>query len=276
MDILIYVLSFVLGLIFGSFISVLVWRIKKEEKGIFFGRSKCPNCGHTLSSFDLVPIFSYLFLWWKCRYCKTKISVIYPILEFVTGLVFVFITHFLVQNYWIQIVFDYWYILIYAWLIWVFVVAISFYDILFYEISFILAGIFGILVFLPQVFWIIWNWKLALILWVVWFLAFVSIIYLRWKLRRIEWMGWWDAIWAFLIWLVFPIVLQISGLDIYPVWVSFYIAILLWFISAGIVWIFYVLAWKSSKFALPFLPFMFIWLILFVIFGEGLIKYVLG
>jgi hypothetical protein len=224
----------------------------------------------------LVPIFSYLFLWWKCRYCKTRISVIYPILEFVTGLVFMFITYFLVQNYWIEIVFDYWYILVYAWLIWVFVVAISFYDILFYEISFILAGIFGILVFLPQVFWIIWDWKQALILWIVWFLAFVSIIYLRWKLRKIEWMGWWDAIWAFLIWLVFPIVLQITGLDIYPVWVSFYIAILLWFISAGIVWLFYILAWKGSKFALPFLPFMFIWLVLFVIFGESLIKYVIG
>jgi prepilin signal peptidase PulO-like enzyme (type II secretory pathway) len=271
---MIYIISFIFWIIFGSFISVLVWRIKNNEKGIFLWRSKCPNCNHTLSAFDLVPIFSYWSLWWKCRYCQNKISIIYPILELVTWLTFAFITYFFISNYfdWNQ----YLPYIIYWWMIWVFIVAISFYDILFYEISFSLASIFAILVLIPQFLWIIWNWEQALILWISGFLVFIVIIYLREKVRKIEGMWWWDAIWAALIWFIFPIILQISWLDTYPIWIGFYITILFWFISAGFVGIIFLILWKGKKFAIPFLPFMFLGLVLFIFFGEKLISFIVN
>lgn len=77
---------FFFGTILGSFISVLIHRIQHNQKGIFFGRSECPNCKAKLTWKDLIPIFSYLFLKGKCRHCQAKISPSYPILELTTGL----------------------------------------------------------------------------------------------------------------------------------------------------------------------------------------------
>jgi len=269
---MIYIFSFIFWIIFGSFISVLVYRIKNQESGIFLWRSKCPYCKHTLSTFDLVPIFSYIFLKWKCRYCQKKISIIYPILELVTWILFVLSSLFLIKYFWENYIYNHIFIIIYLWLIVVFVVALGFYDILFYEISFILASILWVLLILPQLFWYIWDWKLAIILWLIWFLVFMTIIYLRKFFRKIDWMWWWDAIWIILVWLSMPMILEI--LQINDIWFSFYITILLWFISAGLIWIIYIILWKWSKFALPFLPFMFIWIILFIIFWKYLINFI--
>lgn len=76
------------GLVFGSFGNAWAWRIVHGEH-IAKGRSHCADCGHTLAAADLVPLFSYLFLGGKCRYCGRKISPRYPIAEAVCGLVFV-------------------------------------------------------------------------------------------------------------------------------------------------------------------------------------------
>ena len=80
-------LAFLIGLIFGSFFNTLIYRLEKGE-GFLFGKSKCPKCNHPLSFLDLIPIISYLFLKGKCRYCKEKISLFYPISEFLTGILF--------------------------------------------------------------------------------------------------------------------------------------------------------------------------------------------
>lgn len=91
----------VFGLCLGSFVNALVWRLyqqslpkKKrrasdEELSISKGRSMCTNCGHTLHSIDLIPVFSWLSLRGKCRYCRTPISWQYPLVEVVTAIVFV-------------------------------------------------------------------------------------------------------------------------------------------------------------------------------------------
>lgn len=76
------------GLVFGSFGNAWAWRIVHGE-GIAKGRSHCADCGHTLAAADLVPLFSYLLLGGKCRYCGRKISPRYPIAEAVCGLIFV-------------------------------------------------------------------------------------------------------------------------------------------------------------------------------------------
>ena len=74
----------VLGLIFGSFINAVVWRIH-AGKSIAKGRSECVHCHHELGVLDLFPVISWLMLGGKCRYCKQPISVQYPLVELATA-----------------------------------------------------------------------------------------------------------------------------------------------------------------------------------------------
>lgn len=82
---MIYIYIFFLGTIFGSFISLVINRTIKEES-IVSPPSHCDSCGHRLYPLDLVPIFSFLFLKGKCRYCKAKISRENLIVEIISGL----------------------------------------------------------------------------------------------------------------------------------------------------------------------------------------------
>ncbi|MDP3764284.1 MAG: prepilin peptidase [bacterium] len=77
--------ALVLGLIGGSFINALLWRIPRN-KNISFERSECVKCGHKLGFLDLIPVLSFIFLLGKCRYCNKKISWQYPLIELVSGL----------------------------------------------------------------------------------------------------------------------------------------------------------------------------------------------
>jgi len=81
---------FVLGLCIGSFLNCAIYRVE-QEKSFLKGRSFCPNCKHELNWKDLFPVFSYLFLAGKCRYCKAKISWLYPAVEISTALIFLLI-----------------------------------------------------------------------------------------------------------------------------------------------------------------------------------------
>lgn len=84
MDIFFGVVIFVLGLIIGSFLNVCIFRLPKQVS-IAASRSACPACGTPLKPWDLIPMLSYVFLGGKCRYCKAKISVQYPLVETLTG-----------------------------------------------------------------------------------------------------------------------------------------------------------------------------------------------
>lgn len=79
---------FVYGLVFGSFYNVVGLRVPKGES-IVNPPSHCTVCDRRLTLKDLVPVFSYLFLRGKCRVCGTKISFIYPLMELITGILFV-------------------------------------------------------------------------------------------------------------------------------------------------------------------------------------------
>jgi len=83
------VVGFLLGSVLGSFGLVLAERSLKNQS--FGGRSKCGYCKHTLSAIDLFPIFSYIFLRGKCRYCKKKIGLEYPLVEILVGLLIGFL-----------------------------------------------------------------------------------------------------------------------------------------------------------------------------------------
>ena len=88
MKILIGVFVFLFGIVIGSFLNVLIYRI---PRGLDFkkGSSFCPDCKHELKWYDLFPLFSWIFLGGKCRYCKAKISPIYPLVEALNGVLWV-------------------------------------------------------------------------------------------------------------------------------------------------------------------------------------------
>jgi len=94
----------VFGLCLGSFVNALVWRVREQatevgrkkprkdylkDLSISKGRSMCPDCHNTLAAKDLVPVFSWLSLKGKCRYCRKPISAQYPIVEAITAALFV-------------------------------------------------------------------------------------------------------------------------------------------------------------------------------------------
>lgn len=80
---------FVLGLVFGSFLNAFEYRLKNKLEFVK-ARSHCPKCKHVLSACDLFPVLSYIGLRGRCRYCETKVSCQYPIVEFISGLLFLF------------------------------------------------------------------------------------------------------------------------------------------------------------------------------------------
>jgi leader peptidase (prepilin peptidase)/N-methyltransferase len=88
MDPFIFIYSIVLialmGLVVGSFIAASAYRIPRKIV-ISRGRSKCPSCEHTLKWYDLIPLVSFLLVGGRCRYCKGKISKLYPTVEFLNA-----------------------------------------------------------------------------------------------------------------------------------------------------------------------------------------------
>lgn len=90
MELLINIYIFIIGIVFGSFFNVCIFRIP-AKKSISNPPSHCPNCDTRLKPIDLVPIFSYLLSGRKCRYCKEKISSRYATVEFLTGVIFLLV-----------------------------------------------------------------------------------------------------------------------------------------------------------------------------------------
>ena len=97
MNIIIYITIFLIGIVFGSFYTLAIYRIPKKQD-ITHTRSYCPKCNHKLSFLDLIPVFSYIFLGGKCRYCKEKIRPRYFIIELISGLSFAIIAYLLNLN----------------------------------------------------------------------------------------------------------------------------------------------------------------------------------
>tara|TARA_Y100001968_G_C19444758_1_gene764699 strand:+ start:2107 stop:2907 length:801 start_codon:yes stop_codon:yes gene_type:complete len=78
---------FIYGCCIGSFINVLIYRLPIKQS-IIYPRSYCIECGTSISWYDNIPILSWLLLLGKCRSCKNKISSTYPLIELITGMVF--------------------------------------------------------------------------------------------------------------------------------------------------------------------------------------------
>lgn len=90
--ILLIIFIFFISLFIGSFLNVVIDRVIRGEQFIK-GRSYCESCKHELGTKDLIPLFSYIFLKGKCRYCGAPISKLLPITELITALTYSFITY---------------------------------------------------------------------------------------------------------------------------------------------------------------------------------------
>lgn len=82
-----FIFSIIFGLIVGSFLNVCIYRIPREES-IAYPPSHCTNCGYKLRWYDLIPVISYILLKGRCRSCRQRISIIYPIIEIMTATLF--------------------------------------------------------------------------------------------------------------------------------------------------------------------------------------------
>jgi len=87
---MIILIFLVLGLIVGSFLNVVVYRLNVAET-LVMDRSKCPHCKTVIAWYDNIPVISFILLKFRCRNCKEKISFQYPLVEIFTGLVFVLV-----------------------------------------------------------------------------------------------------------------------------------------------------------------------------------------
>lgn len=95
------VFIFIFGLCIGSFLNCVIYRL--EQKKTLKGRSICPVCKSKLLWRDLIPVFSFLFLGRKCRYCRKSISWQYPIVELTTGILFLIIFNLSTQPFIVEL-----------------------------------------------------------------------------------------------------------------------------------------------------------------------------
>ncbi len=87
------IIIFLVGLSFGSFLNVIVYRLPKKSS-LITPPSSCPNCNKKLGFVELIPLFGYLILRGRCKHCQVKISLRYPLIELTVGLIFVLIYYF--------------------------------------------------------------------------------------------------------------------------------------------------------------------------------------
>jgi len=241
-----YVVIFIFGLIVGSFLNCVIYRLE-EGKSFLKGRSFCPHCKHKLIWQDLIPIFSFLILRGKCRYCQKKISWQYPTIEIATGLLFlsIFIFHFSIFN-----------LIIACFLIIIFVYDLKHYiipDKVIYP-AIIIALIFNFQFLIVNEFPIFKFSILSALGAAAFFLLIVLI-------SRGKWMGVGDIKLAFLMGLIlgFPNILV-------ALFLAFFIGAI---IGIGLL----IIGKKTLKSEVPFGPFLVVGTFLAMFFGENLINW---
>ena len=87
--IFLYIIIFLYGIVIGSFLNVCILRIPRKEN--IASHSHCMTCGRKLGWRDMVPVFSYIFLRGRCRQCGAKISIQYPLIEALNGVLYVIV-----------------------------------------------------------------------------------------------------------------------------------------------------------------------------------------
>ena len=245
--------AFIIGTIIGSFLNVCIYRIP-AGKSIVSPPSACPHCGHTIRWFQNIPILSYVFLGGKCAACRVGISLRYPAIEALTGLLFVMVLY----SYGFSLA-----TLVY-WLFVAALVTISFID-LDQQIIPDVISLPGIVIGFACSFCIPWlSWLDSLLGIVVGGGILLAIAWLYEIIAKREGMGGGDIkllgmLGAFLGWqAVFPVIFIAS-------------------LVGSLVGIPMMLLQKEdTKFAIPFGPFLALAAIVYLFWGQQLIYWYLG
>lgn len=241
---------FILGLCIGSFLNCVIYRLEEGKK--LSGRSFCPHCKHTLKWLDLFPIFSFIFLAGKCRYCQKKISVQYPLVEFLNAVLFLAIFLFLGLSQPLNLIFLFY---IASSLVVIFV-----YDLKHYEIpdKVLFPAIAVALIYnLFFNFNLIINYGIAVVIAAGFFLAIFVF-------SGGKWIGFGDVKFAILMGLL---------LGISKVLTALFLAFLFGAIISIILLSFYG---KKMKSEVPFGPFLVMGTFLALFYGEKIVKWYLS
>jgi len=272
------IIIFIFGLIIGSFLNVVIFRLENGGK-IINDRSRCLHCKHTLNWLDLIPILSFIFLKGKCRYCKRSISIQYPLVELLTGILFVLILNFefLILNQSLISNFQILYLLFWFYIASVFIV-IFVYDLKHYIIpdkviypAIIITSIYKLFEILKFSHWdLIGNWKLEIGNLITIFNPFIAAILASAFFLSIvlfthgKGMGGGDVKLAFLMGLILG-------------WPVILISLFLSFIIGSIIGIFLILIGKKKMGSkIPFGPFLIIGTFTGLFWGKEIIKWYLN
>lgn len=244
---------FLFGAIVGSFLNVCIYRIP-AEKSIVSPPSHCPSCGERVRPYDNIPLLSWLLLGGKCRFCRARISVRYPLVELLTAL----LTLFLFREYGFSADFAALFLFSAA------LVVITFIDLDHQIIPDIISlpGIplgFAFSFFLPQV-----GWKNSMIGILAGGGSLLIVAYAYELITRKEGMGGGDIkllamMGAFLGWKSIPFIIFVGSLLGSVIGISLMIA-----------------QKKDSKLAIPFGPFLATAAIIYIFFGDNIIGWYLN
>lgn len=259
--ILIYLFTFFLGLIVGSFLNCVIYRLQTKES-FLKGRSFCPNCKKILSWQDLIPLLSFIILRGRCRHCSQKISWQYPLVELATGILFVLVLNYTFPN---LLIASYW-LLVACFLIIIFVydlkhyiipdrivypaIAIAFLYRLFSSLEFVNWNLFGI-----------WNLEFGILRPILSAILAASFFLFIVLISRGKWMGVGDIKLAFFMGLILS-------------WPGVSVALFLAFFSGAIIGTGLIISGKKGlKSEVPFGPFLVSGTLLTMFFGEEIISW---
>jgi len=257
---IIYYLSiFIFGLIVGSFLNCVIYRLEKKES-FLRGRSYCPHCKHPLAWYDLIPLLSFIFLRRRCRYCHKPISWQYPIVELATGFLFT-LPLFSSPSQWEGEVWWGWffYLLIACFLIIIFVYDLKHFTIL--DKVLIPAIILSVFY---RVLELIINNQLSIINYFCAALGAAGFFLLIYLISKGKWIGFADVKLAILLGLILG--WTKIGLSLF---LSFFIGAI---IGIGLV----VFSDKKFKSEIPFAPFLITGALISLFWGQGLINWYLS
>jgi prepilin signal peptidase PulO-like enzyme (type II secretory pathway) len=257
------ILIFIFGLIVGSFLNCVIYRMSKEESFIS-GHSYCPKCKHNLYFWDLFPVISYLFLGGKCRYCKEPISCQYPLVELLTAslLTFIYCTLGPVSGFLSYGFFE----IVFWWIMTSFFVIIFVFDWKYYLIPDEITYSAIIL----SIFWIIYSFCARavsggeLLGFVLSAIGSSLFFFFLWFFSKGKAMGFGDVKLAFLIGLILG-------------WPSILVGLFLAFALGAIIGLALIaLKKKGFKSEVPFGPFLVVGTFVTAFFGEMIIKWYLS
>ncbi|MBI3379584.1 prepilin peptidase [Candidatus Gottesmanbacteria bacterium] len=229
------IVIFILGLCVGSFLNVLIDRIP-TGKSIWRGRSHCDHCKHVLSWYELIPVVSFFMLERKCRRCHKKISWQYPLIEIITGILFLFTYTLFIQITEVYILLKLiYYLMVISGLIAIFFTDLK-YRIIPDEILIVLTAI--------TVFYLFFSQKIQFLNHILSGLVFFSIFLILVIITRGKGMGLGDVKYAFVMGFILGSTSTI---------VSFYLSFLT---GAAVSLILVIRGRKSMKSTIPFGPFL--------------------